>query len=97
MTLQLVGERDEIGRLAPLVEIKCCSIDDLVIPTIEVVVLQEFGDARDGVAVNQNAPEDRLLGLDILRRKAFLGICSIGNRSSGSCAIYCHSKENHNA
>ena len=39
---------------------------------VEVLGTQEAGDARDGVAVDQNASENRLFGFNILRGEAFV-------------------------
>ena len=45
----------------------------------EMLAAQIVGDAIEGVVVDEDRPEQRLLGLDVVRRGAVSGLCRIGN------------------
>ena len=68
--LQLVGEGDEVSRLAPVVEIENGAIDETVGDGVEVFRPQEGRHPDDGVAVDEETAEHRLLRLHIVRRQS---------------------------
>ena len=70
-SLQLVGEGDEVSRLALVVEIENRAIDETVGDGVEVFRPQEGRHSDDGVPVDEETAEHRLLRLHIVRRQSF--------------------------
>ena len=56
--------------LAPLEQVEHDRVDPAVGLPVEVLGLEEVGDLDDRVPVDEDRPEDGLLGLDGLRRQA---------------------------
>ena len=50
----------------------------------EMLRLEEIGDAVEGLVVDQDGAEQRLFGLDVLRRGA-IGLPGVGDRAGGKC------------
>jgi hypothetical protein len=69
--LELVRERDEVGRLAGLVELQHGLEDRAVGVAIEVVRPQELRDLHHRLGVNQQAAEHPGLCLDVLGQQLF--------------------------
>ena len=67
---QLLGKRDDVHRLAALEEVHHGGEDRRVLRGVEVVGLQQLDGLEDGIAIEQQRAEDRLLGLEVLRRHA---------------------------
>ncbi len=76
--LQLVEDRDGVGRLAAAVEVGDDLVDHLVGRAVEVVGAQDLDDVGDGVLRQQHAAEDRLLRVDVVRRCALETWASAG-------------------
>ena len=66
--LEHLGDGDDVHRLASLEELEDRGVDDPVRLAVEVLRPEELGDLDDRVAVDEDGAEDRLLGLDALRR-----------------------------
>jgi hypothetical protein len=66
--LQRLGERDEVDGLAALRELEHGAEDLAVRAAVEVLGPQQLDDAVERAVVEQHAAEDRLLGLEALRR-----------------------------
>ena len=68
----LEGLRDghDVDRLAAFEQLEDGAVDEAVGLTVEVLRAQELGDLHDGVAVDEDRAEDRLLGVDALGREA---------------------------
>ena len=69
LALERLGDRDDVDRLAPLEQVQRSGVDPPVRLPVEVGRPQELGDLDDRVAVDEDGPEHRLLGLETLRRK----------------------------
>src|SRR5258708_5937857 len=69
--LQLISERDEIGRLPALVELEHRSIDDAMRIAVEVVGPQELDHLLYRVGLDQDASQDAALSLDVLWQELF--------------------------
>src|SRR5215216_2517734 len=70
-SLQLVGEGDEVSRLAPVIKVENRAIDETVGDGVEVFRPQECRHPDDGVPVDEETAEHRLLRLHIVRRQSF--------------------------
>jgi hypothetical protein len=70
LALERLRDRDDVDRLAPLEQLERRGIDPAIRLAIEVSRAKELGDLDDRIAVDQDGPEHRLLGLETLRRKA---------------------------
>ena len=66
--LQALRHRDDVGRLAPLVEFDERPPDATVRLPVEVLLGQDVAGALEGLVVEQDPAEHGLLGLDALRR-----------------------------
>ena len=67
--LQGFGNRDQIHRLPALEQLEHRLVDVAVRLAVEVHRLQEFRDLDDRLAVDEDRPEDRLLGLEAVWRE----------------------------
>ena len=78
-TLQLVRQGHVVGRLAPLVQLDDDRVDDPVGLGVEVLGMQDRADGDDGLAVQQQRSDNRLLGLQVVRwLTGSLGRASVG-------------------
>ena len=75
--LQLVRERDRVHRLALRVEREGGAVDLRVGLPVEVPCVEDLADGADRPGGEHHRPEDRLLGLEVLRRDG----CAVGNGS----------------
>ena len=66
--LQLVRERDRVHRLALRVEREGGAVDLRVGLPVEVLRVEDLADGSDRARGEHHRPEDRLLGLEVLRR-----------------------------
>ena len=67
--VELGDQGDQVDGLPLVVEVEGCSVDDLVGLLVEVLGRDLVADGGDGVAGHEDRPDDRLLGLDGLRRR----------------------------
>ena len=70
LALERLGDGDDVDRLAALEQLQRGRVDPPVRLPVEVGRPEELGDLDDGVAVDEDGTEHRLLGLETLRRKA---------------------------
>jgi hypothetical protein len=68
--LELVGDCDEVGGLATLVEVKHGLVDPGVLLLVEILRLQEGRDLNDRVGIDEQGAEHRLFGLGVGRHEA---------------------------
>ena len=66
--LELVDERDRVDRLALRVEVERRPVDLRVALAVEVARREDFADRPDRAGGEHHRAEDRLLGIEILRR-----------------------------
>ena len=71
--LERLGHGDDVDRLATLPEVEHRGVDRPVGLAVEVGRAEDVRNLDDGVAVDQEGAEDRLLGLEALGRKAVDG------------------------
>ena len=71
--LERLGDRDDVDRLTALPQVHHDAVDLPVRLSIEVGRAKDVRDLDDGVTVDEEGPEDGLLGLEALRRKAVDG------------------------
>ena len=67
--IQLLAERDEVCWRAVSMQVDHRSEDVPVRVAVEVFGPQEIGDLRDGLRVEDNAPQHPFLGLDVLGKQ----------------------------
>ena len=68
--LQLLEDRDHVGRLGRVDQRRDRGVDQAVLVAIEVVFAEQVADPVPGAVVEQQAAEDALLGLGRVRRNA---------------------------
>jgi hypothetical protein len=66
--LECLGDGDDVDRLAPFEQVEDGRVDPAVCLPVEVVGAEELRDLHDGITIDEDGAEDRLLGLDTLRR-----------------------------
>ena len=66
--LELVDERDRVDGLAPGVQRERRAVDLRVALAVEVARVEDLADRPDRAGGEHHRPEDRLLGLEVLRR-----------------------------
>ena len=66
--LELVDERDRVDRLSLRIERESRAIDLRVALAIEVAGVQDLADRPDRAGGDHHCPENRLFGLEVLRR-----------------------------
>ena len=69
---ELIGDRDDVGRLASRVQREHRFVDDLVLGHVEVAALEQAGDIGDRVFRQQHAAQRALLGEQIVGRGALV-------------------------
>jgi hypothetical protein len=70
---QVVGDRDQVGRLAAFVQGEAGGEDLAVRIQIEVLRGQLFDGHEEGRGLHQHGAEDRALGLDVVRQRGSRG------------------------
>ncbi|MCY1217862.1 hypothetical protein D9M72_297920 [compost metagenome] len=78
--LQLLEDRDHVGRLAGIDQPADGRVDQLVLMAVEVAVDQQVAHAVPGAVVQQQAPQHTGFGLDGMRRNAQLRDLAVGRR-----------------
>ena len=73
LALQRLDAGDDVDRLAAGVQAAERLVDAGVGRAVEVVGLKDLDDVGDRLGREHHGPEDRLLGLQVLRRNAMLG------------------------
>ena len=68
--LQFVGDRDEVSRIAPLVQVDDGLVDPAVLFLVEVFSFEEGRDLDDGVGIDEQRSQHRLLGLGVGRHES---------------------------
>ncbi len=68
---QLVGDRHLVDRLAPVEQGKAGLVAPAVLLAVEVARLEERGDPRQGLAVDEDRSDERLFCVYVVRRQAF--------------------------
>ena len=71
--LQLVGDSDEVGRIAPLVQVNDGLVDPAVLFLVEVFSFEEGRDLDHGVGIDEQRSQHRLLSLRVGRHKSLAG------------------------
>jgi len=64
---EFVDNRHEVGGYPPVVKVEQSLVDDTMAPAKEIVRSEEGSNPNDGVAIDEQATEHGLLGLDIVR------------------------------
>ena len=78
--LQLLEDRDHVGRLGGIDQAADRRVDQPVLEAVEVAVDEQVAGAVPGAVVEQQAAEHALLGLDRMRRDAQLRDLVVGAR-----------------
>ena len=89
--LERLGDGDDVDRLALVEQLEHRGVDRAVRGPIEVLGAEELGDLDDRIAIDEDRPEDGLLGLGALGRKSIdqgtpkmtEGLCQVECRRRG--------------
>ena len=68
--LQFVGDGDEVGRIAPFVQVNDGLVDPAVLFLVEVLSFEKRRDLDDGVGIDEQRSQHRLLGLGVGRHES---------------------------
>ena len=85
--LDRLGDRDHVGRLALLDQLGDVAEDAAVVVAVEILGRDQVGDLVEGLVVEQQAAQQRLLGLDRMRRHLQREQLGIGRARCGALGV----------